>query len=160
MLMFGMTSLISYAIFTWLPLFMIESGASPEYAGVLLGIFAGLGLFSGVFMPWAAERMRNPYILVLACVLAYAVAIPALLIAPMSYPVLWVVILGLGPSTFPLALTLINLRTKTATGSTALSGFAQGTGYLLSCTGPFLFGCCGQLVTAGYYHSCFYHSVW
>lgn len=140
MFMFGMTSLISYAVFTWLPLFMIESGASPEYAGVLLGIFAGLGLFSGVFMPWAAERMPNPYALVLACVLAYAVAIPALLIAPMSYPVLWVVILGLGPSTFPLALTLINLRTKTATGSTALSGFAQGTGYLLSCAGPFLFG--------------------
>lgn len=140
MLMFGMTSLISYAMFTWLPLFMIEAGASPEYAGVLLGIFAGLGLFSGMFMPWAAERMRNPYVLVLACVLAYVVAFPALLISPMSYPVLWVVILGLGPSTFPLALTLINLRTRTATGSTALSGFAQGTGYLLSCAGPFLFG--------------------
>ena len=140
MLMFGMTSLISYAVFTWLPLFMIEAGASPEYAGVLLAIFASLGLLSGFLMPWAAERMRNPYILVLICVLAYAVSFPALLISNMSYHVLLVIILGLGPSTFPLALTLINLRTRTSAGSTAMSGFAQGTGYLLSCTGPFLFG--------------------
>lgn len=139
-LMFGMTSLISYAVFTWLPLVMIEAGASPEYAGVLLGIFAGLGLFSALFMPWAAERMRNPYPLVLGCVLAYALSFPGLLWAPMAFPVLWVVLLGFGPSTFPLALTLINLRTKTPAVSTALSGFAQGLGYLLSCAGPLLFG--------------------
>lgn len=47
---------------------------------------------------------------------------------------------GLGPTTFPLALTLINLRTRTAAGSSALSGFSQGVGYLLACAGPLLFG--------------------
>ncbi len=50
------------------------------------------------------------------------------------------ILLGLGPSTFPLALTLINLRTRTPAGSAALSGFMQGTGYALSCAGPLLFG--------------------
>ncbi|MBM7093981.1 MFS transporter, partial [Streptomyces sp. S12] len=52
----------------------------------------------------------------------------------------WVALIGLGPSTFPLALTLINLRTRTPAGSAALSGFMQGLGYTLSCAGPLLFG--------------------
>jgi len=58
----------------------------------------------------------------------------------MQAPLLWACLLGLGPSTFPLALTLINLRTRTATGSAALSGFMQGVGYSFSCLGPFLVG--------------------
>ena len=40
----------------------------------------------------------------------------------------------------PLALTLINLRTRTADGSAALSGFTQAVGYTLACLGPLLFG--------------------
>lgn len=53
---------------------------------------------------------------------------------------LWVTLLGLGSSTFPLALVLVNQRSRTAAGSAALSGFAQGVGYTVSCLGPFLFG--------------------
>ncbi len=67
-------------------------------------------------------------------------AFAGLLFAPMLLPALWVALLGLGPSTFPLALTLINLRTRTPAGSSALSGFMQGLGYALSCLGPLLFG--------------------
>ena len=39
-----------------------------------------------------------------------------------------------------MALTLINLRTRTAAGSAALSGFTQGVGYAVACLGPLLFG--------------------
>lgn len=58
----------------------------------------------------------------------------------MAAPVVWIVIVGLGPSTFPMSLTLINLRTRTQAGSAALSGFAQGVGYTVACLGPLLFG--------------------
>ena len=61
-------------------------------------------------------------------------------VAPMQLPVLWVALVGLGPSTFPLSLTLINLRTRTPAGSAALSGFSQGVGYTVACLGPLLFG--------------------
>ncbi|MFA7553310.1 MAG: MFS transporter [Spongiibacteraceae bacterium] len=138
--MFGMTSLVTYAMFTWLPVLMVEAGATPAFGGAMLALFSGLGLASGLAAPLAAVRMRNPYPLVVGCVLAYAIAFPGLLLAPMSLPVLWVVLLGVGPTTFPLALTMINLRTRTPAGSTALSGFAQGLGYTLSCAGPLLFG--------------------
>ena len=139
-LMFGMTSLITYSMFTWLPKLMTEAGASPAFGGTMVALFAALGLGSALTMPAVAVRMRNPFPLVLACALAYAVAFPGLLLAPMAAPVLWVVLLGIGPSTFPLSLTLINLRTRTPAGSAKLSGFMQGVGYTLSCAGPILFG--------------------
>ncbi len=47
---------------------------------------------------------------------------------------------GGGPPTFPMALTLINLRTRTPAGSASLSGFTQGVGYAVACAGPVLFG--------------------
>jgi CP family cyanate transporter-like MFS transporter len=71
---------------------------------------------------------------------AYVAAFAGLLLAPMAAPMLWVALLGLGPSSFPLSLTLINLRTRTPAGSARLSGFMQGLGYSLSCLGPLLFG--------------------
>ncbi|HEY1070407.1 MAG TPA: MFS transporter [Thermomonas sp.] len=139
-LMFGMTSLVTYSMFTWLPRLMTEAGASPAFGGTMVALFATLGLGSALTMPAVAVRMRNPFPLVLVCASAYAVAFPGLLWAPMAAPVLWVVLLGIGPSTFPLSLTLINLRTRTPAGSAKLSGFMQGVGYTLSCAGPILFG--------------------
>ncbi len=138
--MFGMTSLITYAMFTWLPVLMVEAGASQAFGGAMVALFSAFGLLSALGAPFAAVRMRNPYPLVVICLVAYAIAFPGLLLAPMSMPILWVVLLGVGPTTFPLALTMINLRTRTPAGSTALSGFAQGVGYTLSCAGPLLFG--------------------
>ncbi|WP_159679138.1 MFS transporter [Luteimonas sp. 9C] len=139
-LMFGMTSLITYSMFTWLPLLLTEAGASPAFGGTMVALFSTLGLVGALGMPSIAVRMRNPFVIVLLCAACHLTAYAGLLFAPMAAPVLWVILLGLGPSTFPLALTLINLRTRTPTGSAALSGFMQGTGYALSCAGPLLFG--------------------
>lgn len=138
--MFGMTSLISFSMFTWLPMVMTSAGASPAFGGVMLALFAALGLVSALVMPVLAVRLRNPFPVVLVAALAYAVAFPGLLWAPMAAPVLWVILLGIGPVTFPLSLTLINLRTRTAEGSARLSGFMHGFGYAASCLGPLLFG--------------------
>ena len=43
-------------------------------------------------------------------------------------------------SAFSLALTVIALRARNAEDTAQLSGMAQGFGYLLAGTGPFLFG--------------------
>lgn len=139
-LMFGMTSLITYSMFTWLPKLLVEAGGSAALGGAMVALFSTLGLISALTMPALAVRMRNPFLIVLGCFAFYALAFAGLLLAPMKWPVLWVALLGMGPSTFPLALTLINLRTRTPGGSAALSGFTQGVGYSLSCLGPLLFG--------------------
>jgi CP family cyanate transporter-like MFS transporter len=139
-LMFGMTSLITYAMFTWLPKLLVEAGASPVFGGTMLALFSALGLVGALLMPSLAARMRNPLPIAVFCAICHLTAFAGLLWAPMSAPLLWVALLGLGPSTFPLALTLINLRTRTPAASSALSGFSQGLGYTLSCLGPLLFG--------------------
>ncbi len=139
-LMFGMTSLLSYSMFTWLPRLLVDAGATPAFGGTMVALFSGLGLVSALTMPAIAVRMRNPFPIVLACIACLLCAFAGLLWAPMKAPWLWVALLGLGPSTFPLALTLINLRTRTPAGSAALSGFMQGVGYSFSCLGPLLVG--------------------
>jgi len=139
-LMFGMTSLMTYSMFTWLPRIVVEAGATPGFGGLMVAVFAALGLLPSLTMPALAVRLRNPFPLVLIGVSAFVIAFAGLLFAPMKAPWLWVALLGVGPSTFPLALTLINLRTRTPAGSAALSGFMQGVGYSFSCLGPLLFG--------------------
>ncbi len=149
-LMFGMTSLMTYSMFTWLPRIVVEAGASHAFGGLMVAVFAALGVLPSLTMPALAVRLRNPFPLVLIGVGAFVIAFAGLLFAPMMAPWLWVGLLGVGPSTFPLALTLINLRTRTPAGSAALSGFMQGVGYSFSCLGPFLFGWLHEMSGAWY----------
>jgi MFS transporter, CP family, cyanate transporter len=138
--MFGMTSLTTYAMFTWLPKIFSDAGASAAFGGSMVGVFALVGLVSALGAPPLAARMRNPFVVVIVCVACYFASFAGLLLAPMAAPLLWVLLLGMGPSTFPMALTLINLRSRTQAGSAALSGFTQGVGYTVACVGPLLFG--------------------
>ncbi|NQE90780.1 MFS transporter [Nocardia terpenica] len=138
--MFGMTSLITYAMFTWLPKIFVDAGASAAFGGTMVGVFSFIGLAAAFTAPTITAKVRNPFPIVIGCAVAYIAAFIGLLSAPMAAPWLWVLLLGLGPSTFPMALTLINLRTRTQVGSAALSGFTQGLGYTVACVGPLLFG--------------------
>ncbi|MFC6011245.1 MFS transporter [Nocardia lasii] len=138
--MFGMTSLTTYAMFAWLPTILSDAGASAAFAGTMVGLFALIGLVPALGAPTVVARMRNPFPVVVGCMVLFAIAFVGLLVAPMHLTVLWVLLLGLGPATFPMALTLINLRTRTPQGSAALSGFTQGVGYAVACVGPLLFG--------------------
>jgi len=138
--MFGMTSLVTYSMFTWIPDILADAGASAAFGGAMVGLFALLGLVSAFGAPSLCARMENPFPVVVACASCFLIAFAGLWIAPMSAPILWIVLLGLGPSTFPMALTLINLRSRSHAGSAALSGFTQGVGYTVACLGPLLFG--------------------
>lgn len=139
-LMFGMTSLGTYSLFTWLPKVMVDAGASESFGGVMVALYSAIGLLPSLLVPAMAVRMRNPFPLALGVFILNMIAFAGLLWAPMAAPWLWVAIAGLGPSTFPLGLTLINLRTRSQAGSAALSGFMQGVGYSVASLGPFLFG--------------------
>ncbi|MFC4602458.1 MFS transporter [Rhodococcus kronopolitis] len=138
--MFGMTSLITYSLFTWVPKILADAGASAGFGGTMVGLFAAVGFIAALGAPALCARIPNPYPVVLACAVFYLIGFSGLLFAPMAAPVLWILLVGLGPSTFPMSLTLINLRTRTGAGSAALSGFTQGLGYAVACLGPLLFG--------------------
>lgn len=138
--MFGCTSLNTYAMFAWLPEILTESGLDRGHAGSMLALFAALGLPLSLCIPLIAAKMRNPFPAVLVMLGCFVAGYLGLLLAPANGTWLWVSLAGLGPGTFPLSLLLINHRTRTHVGAGALSGFSQGMGYTLACTGPLLFG--------------------
>ena len=139
-LFFGTNSLCTYAFFTWLPAVAESIGMSRADGGLALAVYSAIGLIAALAVPWAAGRFDDPYAVVVISVVAYLAGFAGLLWAPGAAPWLWICLLGVGPSTFPLCLTLINLRTRTQAGSAALSGFAQGVGYTAACLGPIVFG--------------------
>lgn len=139
-LLLGMTSLNVYAIITWLPAILVDAGADPASGGALLSLFSVFGLFAAFIVPPLTIRLRNPFVIVVVCVALMAAGYLGLMLAPGDGIVAWVVLLGLGVSTFPLCLTLVNVRTRTTEGSTALSGAMQGIGYGIACIGPLCIG--------------------
>ncbi|WP_394938700.1 CynX/NimT family MFS transporter [Psychromicrobium sp. YIM B11713] len=139
-LMFGCTSLNTYAMFAWMPQILTEAGLSPAAAGSMLALFAALGLPLSLVVPLFASRMRNPMPVVVVLLICFVAGYLGLLLSPGTATWLWVTLAGIGPGTFALALLLINLRTRSQQGAGALSGFSQGVGYALACIGPLLFG--------------------
>ena len=139
-LFFGTNSLSTYAFFTWLPAVAESIGMSRAEGGLALAVYSAIGLIAALLVPWVAGRFEDPYAVVVVSVVAYLAGFAGLLWAPGAAPWLWICLLGVGPSTFPLCLTLINLRTRTEAGSAALSGFAQGVGYTAASLGPIVFG--------------------
>jgi CP family cyanate transporter-like MFS transporter len=138
---FGMTSINVFGAFAWLPRMLTEiAGVSPAEAGILLALFAAMGVPLAIVIPVLAVRPGSTLPLIIVGSVLYAVGYAGLLIAPATATWIWVLCVGLGPLLFPLALVLINLRTRTAQGAIALSGFTQGVGYLIGALGPLLMG--------------------
>jgi MFS transporter, CP family, cyanate transporter len=146
MVVFTVSSVNVYALFAWLPEVLTQTvGTSPAEAGILLSLYAAMGLVAALFVPLAATRMKNVALLVYLAVAFYLVGYLGLIFIPGTATWLWVALAGLGPLTFPLALALINMRTRTHEGSVALSGFVQGVGYIIAALGPLVFGVLHQL---------------
>lgn len=136
-LFFAAQSAGFYATLAWLPSIFRSHGASETTAGLLLGVSLVVGIATALTVPALAARARDQRGLVLAFVLSAALGWIGILLAPMSAPYLWVVLLGLGQNAlFPLALTMIVLRGGTVTNTAGLSTLVQTGGYLLAAFVP------------------------
>ena len=137
---FGLQSLMAYVAFGWFATLWRDAGFGAGTASALVGIVAGMSIPLSLYLPQAVARpgdQRWVLVLVMAC---YPVAYVGLLVAPHALAVLWAVVLGAALTTFPIVLTYIGLRTRTAGATAALSGWTQSTGYLLAVVGPFGIG--------------------
>jgi CP family cyanate transporter-like MFS transporter len=139
-LFFGLQSMHAYAIFGWFAQLWRDHGYAPTTAGVLVGLVAATSIPLSLWLPALAARQANQRTVMFAVMACYPVAYVGLMVAPRDLAVLWAVVVGAGTCTFPLILTLIGLRSRTASGTAALSGFTQSAGYLLAAVGPFTVG--------------------
>ena len=136
-LFFGLQSLMAYAVFGWFATLWRDAGFGAGTASALVGIVAAMSIPLSLLLPQVVARpgdQRWVLVVVMSC---YPVAYIGLLVAPHGLAVLWAVVLGAALTTFPIVLTYIGLRTRTAGATAALSGWTQSTGYLIAAIGPF-----------------------
>ncbi len=140
-LFFALQSAGFYAILSWLPSIFRSHGASEAQAGLLLSLSLVVGVLTALTLPGLAARSRDQRGLVAGCCTLTAVGLAGILLAPMSAPYLWTVLLGLGENaSFPLALMLIVLRGGDVATTESLSTMAQSIGYVLAALGPLAVG--------------------
>ncbi len=140
-LFFGIQSLIFYSVISWLPSIYQSHGFSPSQSGYLLGIATLVGAPAALIVPTLATRAPDQRSYILIVCLLTAMGLAGIMLAPTALPLLWVVLLGVGlGGSFPLALTLLVLRTRTSTDTARLSGMVQSIGYLIAATGPIAVG--------------------
>ena len=138
---FAVAGFNAYALFAWLPPMLHDiAGTSPAEAGALLSLYAAMGLPAGLIVPIVAARYGRVRLLVAVGIGSFAAGYLGLLLVPTAATWLWVALAGIGPLFFPLALVLINLRSRTHAGAVALSGFVQSAGYLIVAIGPLAVG--------------------
>ncbi len=124
----------------WLPQIFRDAGVSASGAGVLLALTMAVSVPLSFVLPALAGRMRDQGVLAVALAGFGLLGYAGLWLAPANVPWLWAVLLGVANCAFPLALTMIGMRSRTGPGVVRLSAFAQCTGYLLSIPGPILVG--------------------
>lgn len=137
---FGLQATAAYITMGWMPQIFRDAGLSAGTAGVLLAVIMAMGVPLAFVIPRVATRLRTqgPIVLVLSgCGL---VGYAGLYLAPAGGAWLWALLLGVANCAFPLALTMIGMRSRTGAGVVRLSAFAQSTGYLISIPGPLLVG--------------------
>ncbi|MFI8965822.1 MFS transporter [Streptomyces sp. NPDC053493] len=132
----GIVSLMFYALAAWLPEIMQADGYSKTTAGAMVSVMLTLGIPMGYVMPVIAARLPQQQPLVLALAAIKITSLAGILTMP-SLAWMWVCVLGLATgSAFPLAMTLLTLRSPNPAVAARLSGMAQTFGYLLAGTGP------------------------
>ncbi|MFE0091001.1 CynX/NimT family MFS transporter [Streptomyces sp. NPDC058991] len=137
---FGLQATGAYITMGWMPQIFRDAGVPAGTAGVLLAVTMVMGVPLAFVIPRLAARLRTQGPIVLVLGLCGMTGYAGLFLAPATGAWAWALLLGISNCAFPLALTMIGMRSRTGTGVVRLSAFAQSTGYLISIPGPLLVG--------------------
>jgi CP family cyanate transporter-like MFS transporter len=141
---FGLQATAAYITMGWMPQIFRDAGLSADKAGLLLAVTMVMGVPLSFVLPPLAARMRTQGPLVVILGVFGLAGYAGLWAAPAAAPWVWALLLGIANCAFPLALTMIGMRSRTGSGVVRLSAFAQSTGYLISIPGPILVGTLNQ----------------
>jgi CP family cyanate transporter-like MFS transporter len=149
-IVFGTSSTMAYVSFAWMPTMLVDIGdVTPATAGLLLSLFALVGLPCSLLVPILVVRFQATRPLFFVAVAGGLVGLAGLLLVPTVALPLWVSIFGLTAIMFPLSLVLLSIRARTPESAVALSGFVQSIGYAIAATFPLLVGLLHE-TTAGW----------
>ncbi|MGY1805805.1 MFS transporter [Blastococcus sp. SYSU D00669] len=137
-LFFGLQTLVFYTLLTWLPSLLVElGGQTPERAGALVAIATALGVPPALLLPRLIGRRRSQVPWVVGVTVAMCVAVLGLALAPAGLPEAWTLLWGLANgASFPVAMSLVLLRSRDGLQAARLAAASQFLGYLLAAGGP------------------------
>ncbi|MFF4383396.1 CynX/NimT family MFS transporter [Kitasatospora sp. NPDC001547] len=137
---FGFQATGAYVVMGWLPKIFQDAGIDKGTSGVLLAVTMVIGVPVSFVLPNLAARRGDQRLFVVVLAACGIAGYTGLALAPAGASWVWAALVGLSNCAFPLVLTMIGLRARTAGGVAQLSAFAQGVGYLISIPGPILIG--------------------
>ncbi|GGU92111.1 MFS transporter [Streptomyces albospinus] len=137
---FGLQATAAYITMGWMPQIFRDAGVSASTAGVLLAVTMAVGVPLSFVLPPLASRMRHQGPLVALLGICGMAGYTGLWLAPAAGSWVWALLMGIANCSFPLALTMIGMRSSSPAGVVKLSAFAQSVGYLISIPGPLLVG--------------------
>jgi CP family cyanate transporter-like MFS transporter len=133
----GLQSALAYCVFAWLPLMLVDRGIDALQAGFMLSLSIAGQLLTSLTGPWIATRGRDQRRAIMALLMLVILGFGGCLYGPRHLVWLSALLLGLGQGgTFSIANMLIVLRAPDAQAAAALSGMAQGIGYVLAALAP------------------------
>jgi CP family cyanate transporter-like MFS transporter len=136
----GLQSLCYYAMLSWLPTILESHGMSSGKAGWMLSYMTIPSMGASLLTPAAQRRMPRSEVEVALAASLLAIGYLGLAIFGARHVYIWVTAIGLGGGVM-LALALGYIVARARDHHVAhLSTMAQGVGYLVAASGPFVVG--------------------
>lgn len=146
----GLQSLTFFSILAWLPTILRDRGLSASAAGGMLSLVGIVAIPAALVAPLIAGRRRYLRLAIGGSTGAIGLGYAVLLAEPHGLEALSAVALAVGQgSSLSLALVLMVVRAKDSAHALAISGMAQGVGYLVASSGPTTIGAV-EVATGGW----------
>lgn len=136
-----LSSVTIYAAMAFLPSMLASTaGVSREVGGAALGFVLVLGIPQALLVPLLAARRGTTLPLIATAGASTLIGWTGMLVAPGLAPFVWAFFIGSGSIVFPLALLLVNTRTRDHRVTVSVSAFAQSLAYLTAGVSSLVFG--------------------
>ncbi|MCQ4211543.1 CynX/NimT family MFS transporter [Streptomyces longispororuber] len=140
-LLMGLQSLEYYACAAWIPAMLTDEGMSSAGAGWMLSLMSLVGIAGSLTFTALVGRAGQQVAFALTGTALFFASLVGLIVAPVGGAYAWMLMQGFGSGLLiSTALAVIVLRSPDAGRAAEMSGMAQGVGYLLAASGPFLLG--------------------
>jgi len=146
----GLQSLNYFSVLAWLPTILRDRGLSASAAGGVLSLVGVVAIPAAILAPVVANRRGNLRVAITGSTAATALGLLGLLVGAHGLEILSATVLAVGSgSSLSLALVLMVVRSEDSAHALAISGMAQGLGYLLASIGPTAVGAI-EVATGGW----------
>ncbi|MCL9659662.1 MFS transporter [Paenibacillus hunanensis] len=136
---FGMLSLVFYSILGWLPLMLIEAGASKLHAGLMVTLFAWIQIPSSTIVQQLLKRQPSRRIWLIVSSIMQATGLLLMFFSTSLWIAVFICGVGSG-----MLFSLLNLlpveMTSSSEEASSWTAMSQCVGFLIGAAGPLLIG--------------------